>query len=70
MNEQKHDAIDKALFYDLRDMMRELKCSDKHIFNLRKSGRIPQPVKLGERVIWPRKVIEQWIDAGCPAIAV
>ena len=70
MTTQKQDAFDRALFYDTPDMERALKCSDRHLRNLRKAGRIPQPVKLGGRVLWPKKVIEKWIDDGCPAIAV
>jgi predicted DNA-binding transcriptional regulator AlpA len=64
------DATDNALFYDIPGMAEALTCSERHVANLRKRGEIPQPVMLGARVLWPRKVIEQWIDAGCPALAV
>lgn len=49
---------------DLADLMQ---CSDRHIANLRKEGRMPAPVRLGTLVRWPRKAIEDWIAAGCPA---
>jgi predicted DNA-binding transcriptional regulator AlpA len=70
MKMEKQDSFDRALFYDMPDMEQALKCSDRHIRNLRTTGRIPQPVKLGGRVLWSKKVIEQWIDDGCPALAV
>lgn len=64
------DAIDRALFFDIPDMAIALKCSPRHVTNLRNRREIPQPVKLGARVLWPRKTIEEWIAAGCPALAV
>ncbi len=70
MASETQDAFDRALFYDIPDMERVVKCSDRHLRNLRKAGRIPQPVKLGGRVLWPKKVIEKWIDDGCPVLAV
>lgn len=30
------------------------------------AGRVPEPLKIGRAVRWPRKAIERWIDAGCP----
>jgi predicted DNA-binding transcriptional regulator AlpA len=51
------------------DVAKLLQCSERHVTNLRKEGRIPPPVKLGTLVRWPRKVIEDWIAAGCPAMA-
>ncbi len=53
----------------VRDVAELLKCSDRHVTNLRNKGRIPAPVKLGTNVRWPRKTIEAWIEAGCPPAA-
>lgn len=49
------------------DVARMLQVTDRHIANLRRRNLIPPPVKLGESVRWPRRVILEWIDAGCPA---
>src|SRR5262249_947421 len=65
MSKPAQDVIDKALFYDIPDMATALKCSPRHVTNLRNRQEIPQPVKLGARVLWPRKTIEDWIAAGC-----
>jgi predicted DNA-binding transcriptional regulator AlpA len=35
-----------------------------------RTGQVPKPVKIGKHVRWPLKVIERWIDAGCPRSAV
>lgn len=64
------NAIDRALFFDIEDMAREFKCSKRHITNLRNREEIPQPIKLGARVLWPRKTIDDWISGGCQALAV
>lgn len=37
-------------------------------YSMHSSGRLgPLPVKLGRRVLWNRKEIEAWTEAGCPA---
>jgi predicted DNA-binding transcriptional regulator AlpA len=48
-----------------------LNCSDRHVARMDKEGLMPQPVRLRTRgVRYSRKVIEEWVDAGCPALAV
>ena len=65
-----NDAIDEDLFLDIPSMAEALKCSTRHLTNLRKRNEIPQPVKLGARVLWPRQTIVEWVEAGCPTLAV
>jgi excisionase family DNA binding protein len=55
-----------AAFLTIRDVAKLIKCSDRHVTTMRKNGKIPKPVKLGAMVRWPRRVIEEWIEAGCP----
>src|SRR5689334_2109906 len=49
-----------------------LQCCDRHIFDLRQQNRMPQPTTVGKKkgVRWSRQVIEEWIESGCPALAV
>lgn len=70
MNDSNKESSDEPLFYNASDIEANFKVCRRHITNLWKSGRIPQPVRLGGRLLWPRKAIEKWIDDGCPAIAV
>jgi predicted DNA-binding transcriptional regulator AlpA len=30
-------------------------------------GRLPAPVRLGRRVLWPVAELVRWIEAGCPS---
>jgi excisionase family DNA binding protein len=67
MKQLQVDAVAEALMLDTQDVAKLMKCSDRHITNLRHEGRIPPPVKLGTLVRWPRHTIVDWINAGCPA---
>ncbi len=44
-----------------------LQCSERHVYRLSDSNRLPRPVRLGALVRWPRRAILEWIDSGCPA---
>jgi predicted DNA-binding transcriptional regulator AlpA len=32
----------------------------------RVAGKIPEPIKLGGKVLWNKREVTCWIDAGCP----
>jgi excisionase family DNA binding protein len=54
-----------------KDVAKLLQCSDRHVTNLRKEGRMPPSVStLGTLVRWPRQTIEDWVQAGCPTIEI
>jgi predicted DNA-binding transcriptional regulator AlpA len=65
----KEHAAKEASMLSLKDVACLMQCSDRHVSNLRKQGRLPPCVKLGTLVRWSRKHIETWIADGCPAIA-
>lgn len=46
------------------DLSRELKVSQRHIWALVAAGRFPQPQRLGRSVRWPKKTVEQFVEAG------
>jgi len=64
------EMVAEALMLTTDDVASAMKCSPRHLTNLRRDGRMPRPVKLGTAVRWPRKEIEEWINAGCPSLAV
>ncbi len=43
-----------------------LGCSSRHVRRLADAGHMPAPVKLGSLTRWPVKVINRWIEDGCP----
>lgn len=42
-----------------------LNCSQRHVFRLAESGRMPRPIKLGQLVRWNRSTLDEWIAKGC-----
>ena len=59
------EAISPAML-TVGDVARMLCCSARTIYRLTDSGRMPQPVRLGALIRWPRQTIENWIHLGCP----
>jgi excisionase family DNA binding protein len=55
-----------AALIDVRTLAELLNCSERHVYRLANSGRIPRPIKLGALVRWNRVEIEQWFADGCP----
>ena len=41
--------------------------SERHLWALNSSGRLPQPVRLGRSVRWRRQELLAWLEAGCPS---
>jgi excisionase family DNA binding protein len=66
-NEQ--DSTEMAALADLLDVRTvaaKLNCSSRQVYRLCDAGKMPAPVRLGGLVRWPRRVIAEWIDQGCP----
>ncbi len=57
----------QAALLDVGAVAAMLLCSVRHVYRLSDEGRMPQPVKLGSLVRWPRRAVEQWIAEGCPS---
>ena len=52
--------------FDVNDLAKFLKCSPRHVYRLAETEQMPRPVKLGWLVRWPKVVIQDWINRGCP----
>lgn len=56
------------LLISYRDVCRMLSIGKNAFFTMRQSGRFPiRPIRLGGSVRYPRREVERWIEAGCPA---
>jgi hypothetical protein len=64
------DALEAEMFYRKRDIAKLLKCSERHVTNLKNSGRIPQPVYIDSFPRWPKSAFLKWVEDGVPAITV
>ena len=52
---------------DVQLVAKLLDCSDRHVYRLSDSDRMPRPLKLGALVRWRKDDIRQWIESGCPS---
>ena len=57
---------EKALL-DIQAVAGLLQCSPRHVYRLKDTGAMPEPMKLGSLVRWNRQEILEWINQGCPA---
>jgi predicted DNA-binding transcriptional regulator AlpA len=55
-----------GLLIDSREAARLLKVSPRTLDNMRSTGRVPPPVKIGSAVRWSFEALKRWVDAGCP----
>lgn len=64
------DTNNQTLPYllDVQQVADLLNASTRHIYRLVEAGKMPQPVRLGTLCRWSRRIIEQWIEDGCPAL--
>ena len=55
-----------AAMFNVGDVAKLLRCSERTVYRLSDAGRMPRPIKLGAMVRWSRTAIEEWIAEGCP----
>jgi excisionase family DNA binding protein len=53
---------------DIKSVAALLGCSARHVEDLVREGRAPQPVRLGRLRKWIPEQIHAWIQAGCPGL--
>lgn len=58
---------DKGLLLSVKQAAKLLNISDRTLWGYWKAGRVPQPIRIGQRVLWPYEELRAWVAAGCPA---
>lgn len=61
----RHDP-GRVLVADARLLAELLGVSVRHVRTLDSAGKIPRPVRIGERVTWRLDEVRDWLAAGCP----
>lgn len=51
-------------------LARLLRVSKRTLGRLRSSGKLPRPVQFGRLVRWRTAEVREWVEAGCPALAI
>ena len=52
---------------NVKDVAARLRISQRQVWKLLASGRIPVPVRLSRSVRWRADDIDQWVRLGCPS---
>jgi len=60
--------ISDRQMYDAEQLAELLNCSSRHVRRMALTGRMPKGVKFGLLRRWPRKQINEWLNAGCPEV--
>ena len=67
MNNTTHLESSERLAVPARQVAKLLSISERHVWALDSSGRLPRPSRLGRAVRWNVDELRRWQDAGCPA---
>ena len=51
----------------VKDVSARLRISQRQVWKLHSSGRIPAPVRISRSVRWREADIAHWVDLGCPS---
>ena len=62
------DIPSDALAFDTDDLTRILRVGARTVWRWSRSGTMPQPCKVGGRVLWAAHVIRQWVADGMPRV--
>jgi predicted DNA-binding transcriptional regulator AlpA len=52
--------------YDVSDLATMLKLSTRTVWRLSDGGVIPGRLRIGKSVRWSKRVVDSWIEQGCP----
>ncbi len=63
--DNKTDILTQGMM-DVKEMARFLHISIVTLYKLISLGRVPAPVKLGRRTLWPVENVKAWVAEGCP----
>ena len=66
MSNSTHATESDCLALRAADVAKMLGISERHLWALNSSGRLPRPVRFGRSVRWPLEELKTWLAAGAP----
>ena len=63
-NGERHKESHPHPMWTVKDVAELLKVSQRHVWRLRSAGKLPQPIRIGRAVRWPRQSIAAFIEKG------
>lgn len=67
MSNRTHPSAPERLALSAADVGRLLDISQRHVWALDRSGRLPRPIKLGRCTRWRADELRDWLAAGSPS---
>ena len=66
MSTTTHTHAPPRLALQAGEVAGRLGISERHLWSLHSSGRLPRPIRLGRAVRWPLGELDAWVAAGAP----
>ena len=66
MSNTSHATDSERLALPAADVAKLLGISERHLWSLNSSGRLPKPVRFGRSVRWNVEELRAWLAAGAP----
>jgi excisionase family DNA binding protein len=60
---------EQCLLIDTKAASRLLGVSDRTIFTMSTTGKMPPPIRIGRAVRFSAEALRKWVEAGCPPMA-
>ncbi len=51
--------------FTVRELAARMKVSQRQIWKMLSSGKVPEPIRLGRSVRWRKTDIDEWVRLGC-----
>ncbi len=62
----KRPPEDQGLLIATKEAAKLLKVSERTLWQMQTTGRMPPPIRIGRAVRWSLDVLKKWVEAGCP----
>lgn len=60
-------SVDAAWLITANQLAALLGVSIRTLWRLRRTGKVPPPVRIGSCIRWRIEEVQAWLDAGCPS---
>lgn len=66
MSTTTHPREPEPLALTSAEVARLLEISERHLWTLNLTGRVPRPIRLGRSIRWNAAELREWLQAGAP----
>jgi predicted DNA-binding transcriptional regulator AlpA len=66
MSNATHSRESEPLALTSAEVARLLEISERHLWTLNSTARVPKPIRLGRSIRWNAAELREWLQAGAP----